>query len=716
MLPPSSVENVWPIRLGFVLAVATSLLATPVRAEDGAGEWQLGPIDDITELDLVDLLKMPVVESASRRRQSLDEAPSALEVFEHDEIVAAGLTSLAAILRRVPGLFVTETNANGFDVGMRGVHELANNRVLVLVNGRRLSDFDKASPSWQYLPLHVGEIERIEVLRGPGTLLYGADAVSGVINITTRRPLDNVGVEAIFAGGETWLPDLPADWQADRVQNLGNGYATCSVSDQKNRLGLSLTAGWSHVPNWTPADASSLEHNGDFGYHLGSSLDWRPNPRSSLFVDARAVQSEGMRTLDSMIDKRISSYGSEQAATLVFRRDELVLPGLALTVNADARRAFGATTMLVPRNYFAPVSDTNPADAVVRAEPTNYRGHLLAQVDADLLHGRSSLSLAGESTYQVTNNFSVPTASQANYAFVAQSETRFHRLIVNLGFRAEQDNLDLGDRGQSRHFDLSPRLSVIARLGKDHSLRVSAASAYREPTLWEVTDLANDKATDSWPGAGLYIKRGNLSLEPEEVRSLELGYRGRPVRWLRADLTAYLEQLRNPIGFERTQLPFAYENGSSHTQTGLELGLKARPSTVLGTHLSYAFTQRLSGPDGQARVFPTHLLQLGGDVSKRGYRLNLDFSYASTIQTRLLVPTVSGPTAVSGTSANQLLLNARVGKQLLHGSAELFVLGSNLLATVRSRGALVQYPYSAADPIGMVLLVGIAVHDRSALP
>ena len=73
--------------------------------------------------------------------------------------------------------------------------------------------------------------------------------------------------------------------------------------------------------------------------------------------------------------------------------------------------------------------------------------------------------------------------------------------------------------------------------------------------------------------------------------------------------------------------------------------------------------------------------------------------------------TTSGPTVLSSTGSRQLLLNARLARQLLHGKAELFLCGTNLLAPLRSRDALTQYPYSAADPIGLVVLTGIALHD-----
>jgi outer membrane receptor protein involved in Fe transport len=694
----------------FLLAAACFLLVreTSALAQPAEVDWSLGGIHDITELDLADLLKTPVVESAARRKQSLDEAPGALEVFESDEIATAGLTSLAAVLRRVPGVFVTEINANRFDVGMRGVHALANNRVLVLVNGRRLAEFDRGSPSWQLLPVHVGEIERIEVLRGPGTTIYGADAISGVINIVTKTPLDNLGVHASFAAGETWLPDVDGDLHGDHIQNLGNGFATYALADKERKLGASLTAGWNHVPDWMPADGTSIQKNGDFGYHLASTVDWRPDARTSLSVDARAILGEGSRAFDTLYDKRLYHYGSEQSLTLAFRRDEFLVPNVSLTVNGDVRHSIESTTVATPRNYLEPTSANNPADFFVKVKPWNYRGHLLAQVDAAVFQGRSLFSLAGESSYQTTQDFYASSSSQVYYALVAQNETRFgHRpeFLLNLGIRAEQANLLVEGRGESKYANVSPRLSLIARLSDNHSIRMLAGSAYRTPALWEVTDLATGNAVP------FFIKRNTLSLRPEEVNSAEVGYRGRPMRWLRVDLTGYLQQLKNQIGIEREQIPFVYENGEQRTYAGVELGLKIRPTAVASGRFAYALTQPWNGSASQVHDFPTHLLQVGSDLHFGDFRFNLDFSYASAISSRLLMLTTSGPTVLSSTGSRQLLLNARLARQLLHGKAELFLCGTNLLAPLRSRDALTQYPYSAADPIGLVVLTGIALHD-----
>jgi hypothetical protein len=248
-------------------------------------------------------------------------------------------------------------------------------------------------------------------------------------------------------------------------------------------------------------------------------------------------------------------------------------------------------------------------------------------------------------------------------------------------------------------------------LNGDHSLRLVAASAYRTPSLWEIVDLPDQGERQYPPPVPLpNTMRGNLSLRPEQVRSLELGYRGRPIHWLRLDLTGYYQYLDNLIAFQQTQLPMSYENSPSRTHAGFELGARFRPMTQLSAHAAYSLTRAKDTSASQATGdFPTHILQLGADASARTFRFNVDFYYASAINPLLLESSNAGLLFSRPTSNSQLILNTRIGKQLFGGAGELFIQGTNLLAALRSRADLVQYPLSGSHPIGLTVLMGIQV-------
>jgi outer membrane receptor protein involved in Fe transport len=704
---------------GGVIAMAILALAPAVARAQIQEEEELTPLTtlEITDLDLGDLLRPPVVESATRRRQSLYEAPGAMDVFSANDIVKSGLTSIAEILRRIPGAYVMQVNAGRFNVGLRGVNGLANNRVLVLVNGRRLSEVDHGSPSWQNFPIHTGEIERIEVLRGPGTTLYGADGINGVINITTKHPLDHPGIEGLFAAGETWLPDQPNDLRGARVENLGNGYASYGWSSKSGKLGASMSAGWNHTPDWVTSDASAIQLHGDFGYHLGLSLDWRPDANTSLFVDFRHVESEGLRgASDSLTTQRLFDYSREQSLTVAYRKDQ-ILPNVSLSVNADGRRAIEQTKLYMQPLGFGLTGATPEQTILLSEDPENYRGHVVAQTDATLVGGREIVSLAGESSYQRTYRLFGATNSELYYAGVIQSETvllRRPRLLLNLGLRAEQVDLNVEGKGRLRYGNYSPRASLIARLTDTHALRMTWATAYRTPSIWEVSDLSAGVAYYPPPVPQNYVMVSNLSLRPEEVQSYELGYRGRPWRWLRVDAAVYYQDLKRSIQFLQARMPLIYENGPTRRQAGVELGVMFRPLTTLGGHVSYSATHTTEAGTGQVlHDYPTHLLQVGGEVSKWGGHLTADFNYISGTEFSLMQAEQSGIISNSVRTSAQGILNLRLGKDILDGAAEIFVSGSNTLAFFRARADLIQFPSATADPIGAVILLGLRLHGAA---
>src|SRR5947208_13903111 len=153
-----------------------------------------------TEISLEELIKMeiPGVEAASKYKQKVTEAPSSVTIVTADEVKRYGHRTLADILQSAPGLYVTYDRNYSF-LGVRGFNlGDYNNRVLLLVDGHRLNNSlsDSAFIGTEF-PLDVDLIERVEIIRGPGSSLYGNNAFFGVINVITRKGRDMAGI-----GGE----------------------------------------------------------------------------------------------------------------------------------------------------------------------------------------------------------------------------------------------------------------------------------------------------------------------------------------------------------------------------------------------------------------------------------------------------------------------------------------------------------------------------------
>ncbi len=152
--------------------------------------------EEITDEELL-FMEIPVVVTASRMEQIVTEAPSSVSIITAEDIKKYGFRTLADILRSVRG-FYTTYDRNYHYIGVRGFSRPGdyNTRVLLLVNGHRINNnvYDQASIGTDF-PLDVDLIDRVEIIRGPGSSLYGSNAIFGVINVITKRGQDFKGAE-----------------------------------------------------------------------------------------------------------------------------------------------------------------------------------------------------------------------------------------------------------------------------------------------------------------------------------------------------------------------------------------------------------------------------------------------------------------------------------------------------------------------------------------
>ncbi|MCK4305607.1 MAG: TonB-dependent receptor plug domain-containing protein, partial [Candidatus Eisenbacteria sp.] len=167
----------------------------PARA-DSPGQ----PYGDLTEISLEDLMSIEVT-SVSKKVERLSEVAAAIYVLTQRDIRRSGVTTIADALRLVPGLYVGRIDANKWTVTSRGFSANFANKLLVLIDGRSVYTPLFSGVFWDVQDVLLEDIERIEVIRGPGASLWGANAVNGVINIITKKTEDSQGGLARAGGG-----------------------------------------------------------------------------------------------------------------------------------------------------------------------------------------------------------------------------------------------------------------------------------------------------------------------------------------------------------------------------------------------------------------------------------------------------------------------------------------------------------------------------------
>src|SRR6185436_1350239 len=172
----------------FVSFVAVALCASPLRAQDTA----LAPAQDLKGLSIEELMQIDVT-SVSRRSEPFFDASSAVAVITAEELRRSGVTSLPEALRLVNSLHVARQSQSLWAISARGFNSASADKLLVLIDGRSVYTPLFSGVFWDVQDVLLEDVDRIEVIRGPGAAVWGANAVNGVINVITKPASETQG-------------------------------------------------------------------------------------------------------------------------------------------------------------------------------------------------------------------------------------------------------------------------------------------------------------------------------------------------------------------------------------------------------------------------------------------------------------------------------------------------------------------------------------------
>lgn len=415
------------------------------------------------------LQEFPVVLSASRLSQPLSEAPNAMTVIDRAMIGASGFRSIPDLFRLVPGMYVGSENGYAPIVAYHGALDQFSRQMQVLVDGRSVYLPPYSTVNWADIPLHIDDIERIEVVRGPAAASHGANSFQGVINIITREASGANENRVSATKGNGGIADVSAhlgktgtdlDYRITLAYRADNGFDTAVLNDDSATRLASLRANFH--PNATDS----------FDVQLGYS---------------EGARQEGVagRTTDPFDDVKVSS--SFQQATWLHalpQFDELKL------------------------NYYHIYRKSKDSSNSVASNIVAHRQELELQhtlhLDADnrLVWGGGIRSDSAEAPYAMGSAQSLHQSR-----LFAHDEWRVtDAAVLNAGAMLENDGMG--------HRNTSPRASLNYHLTPQHTLRAGTSVAFRSPAiLEEKIDIPT-----------LYYSLGGL--EPEKIRSKELGYLG----------------------------------------------------------------------------------------------------------------------------------------------------------------------------------------------
>lgn len=476
--------------------------------------------DDLTELSLEALMDIRVT-SVSKKPQKLANAAAAAFVISQEDIRRSGATSIPELLRMVPGLQVARIDANKWAVSIRGFNGRFSNKLLVLKDGRSIYTPLFSGVYWEHLDTPLEDIERIEVIRGPGAALWGANAVNGVINIITRNSEDTKGGLLTAGGGSS-----------------EQGFATLRYGFRLNEdTNLRVYGKYAnHGPGQyqTGSDAHDAWQSGSTGFRLDSVLSAR---------DSMTVQGDYYA---GSYDETYSLY-------------DLITPGVAKTEQSFAT----SNGLNLLTRWQHALSDTDSVSLQFYYDHY-HRGFLeLGETrdtaDLDFQH-RLRLGKRQDVVWGLGYRYSHDHLTTSPYIVFADTEKGTSLLSGfihdEISLLPEKLALILGARLEHNDytgFEIQPNARLLWTPTPHHSFWASISRAVRTPSRGDQgINYRFQTLTATPPLIPLPTRveiNGSGSFQSETVIAYELGYRTCPTSRISLDLALFLNQ------YDRLRVP-----------------------------------------------------------------------------------------------------------------------------------------------------------------
>lgn len=491
-------------------ALLASILSLALAASASAQE------QDLASLDLATLMSMDVtVTSAAKREQASADAAAAVYVITREDIRRSGATSLPEVLRLAPGVQVARLDSRSWAVTTRGFNSRFANKLLVMIDGRSIYTPVFSGVLWEEQAVVLDQIERIEVVRGPGGALWGINAVNGVINIITRDAAQSRGLQAhagtgsiedqsaslSYGGHAAGLGDYrlyTAHQELDSLETNGAPLSRTQVGlrlDREIRDGsLTLQGDYSHmdlgeVGEFPPVVLPVDVHSGNVAMRWNQQLAPGELALSSYY---------------SWIDRGSPGHLDESAV------------GFDMQFNAER----------IGRHVFT--------------GGVGYRSTL------DELKSDDWFSL----------ELTPRRSRQHQWGLYAQDEVHFFADQVRVILGAKLEDLEFTGLA------FQPTGRVIWQANERHTVWTAASRAVRTPSRIE---LHSTTTFGAYVPEGLMLVRvfGNEDLKAENLDAYELGWRWRPHRSLSFDVALYRNEYQHLI--ESIPLPLQFEPGAPLT-------------------------------------------------------------------------------------------------------------------------------------------------------
>ncbi len=552
----------------WMAALLCTCASTPVYASN--------PEPDINPSDLLNLsleqLSNVEVTSVSKKREKASEAAAAIYVISSDDIRRSGATSIPELLRGVPGLSVAQSGSHSWAISSRGFTGQFANKLLVLIDGRSVYTPLFSGVWWDVQDTPLRDIDRIEVIRGPGATLWGANAVNGVINIITKDAKDTNGtmISQTVGNQENSLTDMRYGTKISDNASM-RLYAKYDDRDE-----FKTAAGFGAGDNWNKAQ-SGFRMDGHDGTDISYTL------QGDVYTSGQSY------------DMNIPTLGTPPFTKRVKNRDEAdggnVLARINKTESKDENWSLQFYFDNSQRQNFIFDDNRNTLDIDFQ--------HAFKAGDRHELVWGTGYRLVADNTVGTPWLNMLPAARTDNlFSAFAQDK---------IGLIGDELSLTVGSKFEHNNytgFQLQPSARMTWLVDEKQTLWTSASHAVRTPNRFSDNGSLVLGTQQIGPATYAYVESvGNQSVTSESVNAFELGYRIQPIKKVSVDVSTFYNRygklLSNSIGTPVATtypgygtyfvVPVTPINGNSATSHGVELSTKWDVTPIWKLDATYTY-------------------------------------------------------------------------------------------------------------------------------
>ena len=514
------------------------------------------PLDeDFFNLSLDQLADIEIT-SVAKKPQKLSLAASSIFVLSQEDIKRSGVTTIPDALRMVPGVQVAKLDANKWAISIRGFNDIFSNKLLILMDGRTVYSPFFGGAYWDTVDTVLDDIDRIEIVRGPGGTLWGSNAVNGVINIITKKAKDSAGLLVNALVGNEERGNLSIRYGGKINQHTDYRiYAKGFDRDEAEK----------GVDDWRMG-------------RLGFRVDSEPGEQDKMTLQSDVYAGEeGERAVSNVSAPPFGTFASKTdvfGANVLFRwqRD----------LGGDSDLSFQTYYDHAEREHFYVTDKRDTVDV-------DFQHRFQTLWQQEIIWGLGFRYIGDETDAGTVMRLSPEDRSDRIYSAFVQDEISLidEQLILTIGTKIEHNSYT--------GFEYQPSARLLWKPFDKHSLWGSVSRAVRVPSRMEQDAIL--RRTLFAPTLELDIV-GNDDMDAEELIAYELGYRFLDKQYS-FDLSLYYNDYDNLRSLERSSiipgvpniLPLVLDNELQGEVYGLEIAASWKVNEYWRLHGGYSFVQ-----------------------------------------------------------------------------------------------------------------------------